>query len=257
MHRFYLPASECREATLQLSERDAKHALKVLRLREGERISVLDGEGHEYLCQIDSLEKNAVSARVLSRNTLPQLDYELVLLQAIVKGKSMDLIIQKATELGCTQIIPVLSERTVVQCDADEVKSKQEKWQTLAIEAMKQCGQAWLPRVQAPTGLDQALVVAQNGGPALTLLASLQPGAQHPRVHIDQHRADHQHAPKRIVACIGPEGDFTPAEINAIKGCGALPITLGSLILRSETAAIYTLSVLNYEMQAPATEPGS
>lgn len=251
MHRFYLPPDQCRESTIQLSERDAKHASKVLRLRVEDRFSVLDGAGHDLLCQTESMTKSAVCGRVLSRNKLPALPYEITLYQAVTKGKSMDLIVQKATELGCRTIVPVLSERTVVQCDDDEASGKQEKWQYLAIEAIKQCGQVWLPRVEKPLGLGSILSNQAPSAASLNLIASLQPGAVHPRLHIEQFRQEKGQAPNQISIWIGPEGDFTPAEVNAIKGAGALPITLGSLILRSDTAALYTLSVLNYELQAP------
>jgi len=252
MHRFYLPPDQCREPTIQLSERDAKHAIKVLRLRDQDRFSVLDGEGHELLCQTEQITKTAVSGRVLSLNKLPALPYELTLIQAVTKGKSMDLIVQKATELGCRTIIPVMSERTVVQCDDEEASAKQEKWQTVAVEAIKQCGQAWLPRVEKPVSLNAALPSQSPSAAPFSLIASLQPGAVHPRVPIEQYRQEHGQLPKQLSVWIGPEGDFTPAECNAIKGSGALPITLGSLILRSETAAIYALSVLNYELQSPS-----
>lgn len=249
MHRFYLPPHQCREAQVQLSERDGKHAVKVLRLREQDRFSVLDGEGRDLHCQVESIERSTVRGRVLSVNTVPELHYQLTLIQAVTKGKSMDLIIQKATELGCRTIVPILSERSVVQCDSEEALSKQEKWQTLAIEAVKQCGQAWLPKIEKPAALDAFLAQRPGNPDRLPLLASLQPGALHPRQHIDTFRSE-KGEPKLVDIWIGPEGDFTPAEINTIKGSGALPITLGPLILRSDTAALYTLSVLNYELQS-------
>ena len=251
MHRFYLPPDQCRDSEVLLSERDSKHAIKVLRLREQDRFSVLDGQGHELLCQVAQIDKNSVRGRVLSNNALAPLDYQLTLVQAVTKGKSMDLIIQKATELGCHTIVPVLSERSVVQCDSEETAAKQEKWQTLAIEAIKQCGQAWLPKVNAPVKLDAYLSTSQATEDSLSLIASLQPGAVHPRIHLDRFRAEKGTAPIKIIAWIGPEGDFTPAEVNAIRAQGAQAITLGPLILRSETAAIYTLSFLNYELQTP------
>ncbi|MCS1410500.1 MAG: Ribosomal RNA small subunit methyltransferase E [Verrucomicrobia subdivision 3 bacterium] len=251
MHRFFLPASRCRETTVELSERDTKHAAKVLRLKEKDRFSVLDGQGCELLCQVQKVHKQSVQGKVLSRNTLPALGYELSLVQAVTKGKSMDLIIQKATELGCRTIIPVISERTVTQCDESDSRSKQEKWQTIAVEAMKQCGQGWLPEILPPLSLRALFSGSSLPKDRLSLLASLQPAALHPRKHLEAYQTEHGHPPSQMTVWIGPEGDFTPAEINTIKGSGVLPITLGPLILRSETAAIYALSVLNYELQSP------
>ncbi len=249
MHRFYLPPNQCRDAQIQLSERDSKHAVKVLRLREQDRFSVLDGEGQDLHCQVESIDRHTVQGRVLSANKVPELNYHLTLIQAVTKAKSMDLIIQKATELGCRTIVPILSERSVVQCDEEDASSKQEKWQTLAIEAIKQCGQAWLPKIEKPTTLDAYLAGRAANPDCLPLVASLQPGAVHPRQHIECYRSE-KGEPSHVHVWIGPEGDFTPAEINTIKGSGALPITLGPLILRSDTAAVYTLSFLNYELQS-------
>ena len=249
MHRFYLPASECREDTLKLSPRDARHAVKVLRLRLNDRLSVLDGEGGELLCRAIDVEKSSVLLRVLTRNAHPPLPCEVTLVQAVTKGKSMDVIVQKATELGCRRLVPVFSERSVIQCVEADLIQKQEKWQTIAIEAMKQCGQAWLPEVLKPTTLAEFISGTIAPGDSLSLVASLQPDATHPQRHLANQRAGDAQDPKRISVWIGPEGDFTPAELNAIKNTGALPISLGPLILRSETAALYALSVVNYELQ--------
>src|SRR5438094_6290913 len=100
MHRFYLPPSECRDSTLTLSEHEAHHGLNVLRLRRGERVAVLDGAGHEYLCEIRELGHEAIQLAVTQKNFIPALPYQLTLLQAIPKGKIIESIIQKATELG-------------------------------------------------------------------------------------------------------------------------------------------------------------
>lgn len=141
MRRFFLPAHLCREETLQLSDPDAKHAGAVLRLREGDSVSVLDGQGRELLCRVQKMDKQSAQARVLARKDLPKLPYQLSLIQAVTKGKSMDVIIQKAAELGCGAIIPVFSERSVVRCDKAAAEGKRKKWETIAIESMKQCGQ--------------------------------------------------------------------------------------------------------------------
>lgn len=250
MRRFFLPAHLCRGETLQLSEPDAKHAVAVLRLREEDSIRVLDGQGRELLCRVQKIDKQTVQSRVLERKDLPKLPYQLSLIQAVTKGKSMDTIVQKATELGCLAIIPVFSERSVVRCDEASADNKREKWETIAIEAMKQCRQGWLPKILPPLPLrallsGNALPVGQ-----LSLLASLQPGALHPRKHLEDYLNKHGRFPRFVTVWIGPEGDFTPEEVNDIQAGGALPITFGPLILRSETAAICALSFLNYELQS-------
>ena len=109
MHRFYLPPSVCQNSSLTLSEREAHHALDVLRVRRGERVVVLDGAGHEFLCEVREIERRAATLAVLQKNPIAPLPYQLTLLQAITKGKTMDLIVEKATELGAHRIVPILS----------------------------------------------------------------------------------------------------------------------------------------------------
>jgi 16S rRNA (uracil1498-N3)-methyltransferase len=250
MHRFYLPPSACQDSTLTLSERDAHHAVEVLRLRRGERVVVLDGAGREFLCEVRAVERRAVTLAVTQQNPIPPLPYQVTLLQAVPKGKTMDLIVEKATELGAHRIVPILSERTVAQVPAEAAAAKLEKWQTTAIEAIKQCGSAWLPRVEAP--LTPAAFLARGERFDLQFIASLQPDGRHPREHFQNFVAERQALPKCLALWIGPEGDFTPAELNTIKAAGAMPITLGPLVLRSETAAIYALAVVSYELQGGA-----
>lgn len=250
MHRFYLPPDETQDATLTLTEGEAHHASEVLRLRPGERIVVLNGAGHEFLCEITEASRSKVKLAVLNKLSIPPLPYKLTLVQAIPKGKTMDLIVQKATELGADRIVPILSERTVAQVSDDSAAAKVEKWRATAIEAIKQCGSAWLPQIELP--VSPAAFIAKEEKSDLAFIATLRTNARHPRAYFATFRAEHQRSPKTVAVWVGPEGDFTPAEINAVSSGGALPITLGQLILRSETAAIYCLAVLNYELQSPS-----
>ena len=160
----------------------------------------------------------------------------------------MDLIVQKAAELGAHRIMPIVSERTVTQLAGEAAGNRTNKWEAAAVEAIKQCGSAWLPQVEPP--LSPQAFLARQEKFDLPLLASLQPASRHPRDYFQTFELEQGRLPRTVSVWVGPEGDFTPAEINAIKSSGALPITLGPLILRSETAAIYCLSVLNYELQA-------
>jgi 16S rRNA (uracil1498-N3)-methyltransferase len=162
----------------------------------------------------------------------------------------MDLILQKAAELGAARVVPMLSDRTVSQWDDSGATHKAAKWRTIVVEAAKQCGSPWLPRIDPLVSVP--VFLAKNEPFDLTLVASLQPGAQHPRHYFHQLRHDPRPMPKSVAVWVGPEGDFTPAELNLIRASGALPITLGPLVLRAETAAIYCLSVLNYETQTGA-----
>jgi len=230
-----------------LRDSDAHHAVDVLRVKLEERVIVLDGAGHEFLCQVRGLKNDAVRLAVLQKTDAASLPYRVTLLQGVPKGKTFEHILQKATELGTYRIVPLLSARAIPQIEEDATDKKIRKWQLIAIEAIKQCGSPWLPIIESPTAPENFL---NRGEPFdLALIASLQPGSPHPRKHFDHFRAEQQRQPGSIAIWIGPEGDFTPAEIHSIQGTGALPMTLGKVILRSDTAAVYSLSVVNYELQ--------
>jgi 16S rRNA (uracil1498-N3)-methyltransferase len=250
MHRFYLPPEQSRGNELILPEEEARHALQVLRLKVGERVIVLNGAGEELLCELTAAERKQARLAVRQRNKIPPLPHAITLVQAVTKGKTMDLIVQKATELGASRIVPILSDRAVPQIDETGAGDKLEKWSQVAIEAIKQCGAAWLPKVEAP--VRPAVFLGRGERFDLTLIATLESGARHPRAYFDSYAEERQATPRSVCVWVGPEGDFTPAEINQIRGSGAWPISLGPLVLRSETAAIYCLSVLGYELQARA-----
>jgi 16S rRNA (uracil1498-N3)-methyltransferase len=249
MHRFFLPPLECQRQPLILSATEAHHAVNVLRIRERERVVVLNGAGDEFLCEVQQADRRQVTLKILQKHAIPPLPYQVTLAQAVIKGKTMEWIVQKATELGMHRIIPILSERTVARVGADDASSKVERWEATAIEAIKQCGSAWLPRIEPP--LTPRALLARNEKFELPLIASLQGDARHPREHFHSFLAEHRRLPKSVCVWVGPEGDFTPSEVNAIRAGGALPVTLGQLVLRSDTAAIYCLSVINYELQSP------
>ena len=247
MHRFHLPPDQCHDSTLELTGDEAHHALRVLRIKIGERVTVLDGAGHEFICEVREATKRSVTLAVLHKNSSAPLPCQITLLQAVPKAKAMDYIVQKATELGAARVVPILSERTVVHLDGEDANDKAEKWQQIAIESIKQCGSPWLTRIEPPVTLKNYLARREKFD--LQLIASLQEDSRHPSELIQQFHGEHKSGPTTACVWIGPEGDFSPAEMNIIKTEGALPITLGRLVLRSDTAAIYSLSVLNYELQ--------
>jgi 16S rRNA (uracil1498-N3)-methyltransferase len=159
----------------------------------------------------------------------------------------MESIIQRATELGAARVIPLLSERVIAQFDQRDAAHKTSKWQLVAREAIKQCGAAWLPAVEPP--LTPAEFLERKENFELPLIASLESGSRSAREYFRAFLAERGRLPRTACVWIGPEGDFTSSEMESIKSHGALPITLGRLVLRTETAAIYCLSVLNHEFQ--------
>ena len=248
MHRFYLPPASTRGDSLRLDGREAHHALHVLRLKRGELVTVLDGVGNEFLCAVETSSRHAVTLSVSLKNFTPPLPCSITLLQAVPRGKIIESIIQKAVELGARRIVPLLTERVVTQLDAEDAAVKREKWQQVAIEAIKQCGAAWLPQIEAPMTTERYLARKEKFD--LSLVGSLQKERRHPRECLQAFQAKHGRLPQSIGVWIGPEGDFTPEELDAIQATGALPVSLGRLVLRVETAAIYCLSILNYELNS-------
>jgi 16S rRNA (uracil1498-N3)-methyltransferase len=249
MHRFYLPPEACRDSLLTLTDREAHHALHVLRMKPGERLAVLNGAGSEFHCDVHKLSRDSVSLTVVEKKFIPPLPYRITLVQAIPKAKIIEAIIQKATELGVHCVVPLLSERTALRLDDESGVVKRERWQMTAIEAIKQCGNPWLPKIETP--LTPGEFLARGEKFELPLVASLHRERHHPRQYFQAFHDEHERMPNVVCVWIGPEGDFTPEEISDIQAAGARPITLGPLVLRSETAAVYCLSILNYELQSP------
>ena len=232
---------------LVLSPDESHHLVNVNRARVGDTVVAFDGRGHEWIAELTGDRKNAATLKVRFKQQIKPLPYEITLGQALPKGPGMDAIVRKATEIGVAQIVPLESERTQVHLGADRSDRKIEKWQTAALEAAKQCGNAFVPGVQ-PVQNAAAFMEAARGYD-LKLIASLQPGAKSLKTVLAAFRAAQNRAPKKVLWLIGPEGDFTPAEMSTSQSTGFEPITLGPLVLRCETAAAYALSILSYELQ--------
>jgi 16S rRNA (uracil1498-N3)-methyltransferase len=248
MHRFYVMPENWNADPPVLREAELHHARDVLRLEPGERVVVFNGRGHEIMAEITKVTRKEIQMRKLHETRVPPLRCEIMLAQAIPKGKNMDLIVQKAVELGAAKIAPIISDRTIVHLQDKEAVQKQAKWQQVAVEAAKQCGQNWLPTVQIPRKLSDffdGIAPLQ-----IRLIGSLQSDAVHLKTVLAEYESEHESRPTSVLMCIGPEGDFTPAELNLARSHGCRPITLGPIILRVETAAIYCLSVLSYELLA-------
>lgn len=246
MPRFYIDPESWDESNLRLEGDEFHHCVNVLRLQSGDPVVIFDGLGMEIQTSIKDISKKVAYLDLNNQERIisPTRKTKIALAQAIPKGKNMDLIIEKGTELGVNHIYPFISERTIIRLNQSDSIKKQEKWQRVAIEACKQSGQNWLPKVEQPQKL-LSMIDSLIHEFDLVLIASLQPAAKHLKQILLNRTTKH---PESILILIGPEGDFTLSETAKAIGAGAESMTLGPITLRTETAAIYSLSVVAHEL---------
>lgn len=235
MPRFYLPPADWTE-TPYLDGDEAKHLAQVLRIQSGETITVFDGLGNFAEARVLSVSKQRVELMLELAECKPTPLPEIILAQAIPKGKNMDWIVQKAVELGVSKIQPLVSRNTMVS-PGDE---KAEKWRRTALEACKQCAQFTIPVIDDPASFDAWLKAADPS--ELRVIASLAENPQNFRETLAAHPEI-----QSITILVGPEGDFTPQESEAALAAGFIPVTLGDLVLRVETATLFCLSAIRFQ----------
>lgn len=241
MRCFIDPADWNREI-VELSAEESRHAARVLRVREGSVVKLVNGCGGVGKASVVSADKRRVTLRIVERQTIAAPCPRIDLIQAVVREQKMDWIIQKATELGVSEILPVRTTNSIVQLGEERASAKTDRWSRIALEAIKQSGNPWLPVIEAPCRLDEYLARREAGVPLL--VGALGVGARALREVLRELVGKR---PARVAVLIGPEGDFAPAEMEAILGRGGLPVGFGPTVLRAETAAVFALSALRYE----------
>jgi len=231
MHRLYVPPAQLAGAPrVKLTADQSRHLLTVLRLPPGAAIEVFDGAGGRFQAVLAGQELE-IGARLAAdgRKT------DVVLVQALAKGEKMDLIVQKATELGVARIVPLSAARAVVRLDSDRGRSRAGRWRRIAEEASRQCGRADVPRIDEPAGWDAAFSLAREEDRRALLLdpeeRQLRLGAAARGV-------------SRLLLAVGPEGGFSDSEKTGAAQAGFVPAGLGPLVLRSETAGLAALAVV-------------
>ncbi len=247
--RAYAPGTSPVATQLTLSPEESHHLVTVNRCAAGDPVTAFDGAGHEWLCVCTEPSKNHTSLEVRTHRIAAPRPCELTLAQALPKGAVMDEIVRQATELGAARLMPLLSARSQVQLDAERAEKKTAKWRTASIEAAKQCGNPWLPEISPPLSL-AAFLADHASTHDLLLVASLQTGAIPLRQAVTQARAKLGRQPRRVAWLVGPEGDFAPEEYAALAAKGAVPVTLGALVLRCDTAAVVALGSLLHEISS-------
>jgi 16S rRNA (uracil1498-N3)-methyltransferase len=218
-----------------LPEHAATHLARVLRLREGDPCVLFNGDGHDYAARLVSIGKRELRAEVLSMQAVDnESPLRIVLLQGIARGEKMDLILQKATELGVAAIVPVSGERTEVRLDAERAQKRLAHWYSVVRSACEQSGRARVPALSAPGSLDAAAITLEGDG--LRLLLDPQ----------GEHRLENLAAPANdtVWIAIGPEGGWSPRDREVLHAAGFSGLRLGPRVLRTETAGLAAIAAL-------------
>ena len=242
MHHFFIEPSQIQDGVICVEGADVNHIKNVLRMKPGGQVMFGDGTGVQSLCALESTEP--VRFRILDFfKEGRELPSRICLFQGIPKGDKMDLVIQKATELGASDIYPVSTSRTVVKLDAKKAEKKVARWQGIAEASAKQCGRSKIPFVHEVTTFPHALITAGE----LDVLLIPYERAEGME---DTRRAVEEIRPGQSVGIfIGPEGGFEETEVGQAVSKGASPVTLGKRILRTETAGLVILSILLYHLE--------
>ncbi len=237
MQRFFVNTRDIDQNEIVLSGNNAKHISFSLRMAPGEVIAVCDGQGNDCICEIERITSDSVYARVTERRrNEAEPPYRATLYQAPAKGEKMDYIIQKAVEFGVYRIVPFESSRCIAKLREGAADKKVSRWQRIAEEAAKQCGRGLIPRVAEPVSFKQAIEMAKDEGVCFMCYES-----EEQRSIGEIERAE------QYSFFIGPEGGFSPAEVDLAENAGVIPVSLGRRILRCESASGFVLACLSYK----------
>ena len=245
LHLFADP-SDVQDELLTITGPEVNHIRNVMRLKPGEEISVsIGGDGKEYRYGIESYTEDSVLCRLrFVKDKEVELPVKVLLFQGLPKADKMDLIVQKAVELGAAEIIPVSMERCVVKLDAGKAAKKTARWQTIAVSAASQSRRSIIPRVLAPMSMREAVEYAKEQTEVRVIPYELQEDDGSVKQYLESLKEG-----QSVSIFIGPEGGFTPAEVELAKEAGIRPISLGRRILRTETAGLAILSWLIYILE--------
>lgn len=239
MSRFYVPREYISAGRVTIKGDELHHARDVMRIAAGDDIAVFDGSGKEYHGTVEEVGRREMSVKIVRTVEVEEPGCFLTLVQALPKSDKMDLIVEKATELGAGRIIPVITERTVVR-PGNSGGNKLGRWRKIAVVASKQSGRIKVPDIDGIFDLSRA--IESVSGDEIKIIPCLYEGAEQIKKVVGGRKA------RSAAALIGPEGDFTPEEVKTAKKAGFIPVSLGREVLRSETAAISVISVLSYEL---------
>lgn len=242
MSRFYVPKESVKGDSIHISGKEAHHILDVMRLKLSDEVMVFDGTGKEYLGRVKEVGRKSLSLKVIKvRDAGPEKKYSVTLIQAIPKKEKMDYIVEKATELGVDRVMPVTTARTIPDWNESKKAGIVGRWQKISLEAAKQCGRTSLAQIKPILPLKEVLKSIE--GYNLKLIAALSDKAVKLKEILKSCRAGN------IAIAIGPEGDFTEEEISEAEKKGFKTVNLGPRVLKSDTAGVAFIAMINYEYQ--------
>jgi 16S rRNA (uracil1498-N3)-methyltransferase len=232
LRRFYAPSENFKNETVTLDFEQTRHLRDVLRLRQAEKVQVFDGEGSEFSCEIETIEKKVTLLKIVEAvsPTAPESGLDLTLAVALLKGEKFDLVVQKAVELGVTKLVPLNTKRADVKFASPEKKS--ERWRKIIVDATKQCGRAKLMKIIDPLDFEKFMKIADG----TRILFAERGGENFSSIEIN----------KKIIAVVGSEGGWEESEIEAARINNFQIVTLNGRILRAETAAFSIAAILQH-----------
>jgi 16S rRNA (uracil1498-N3)-methyltransferase len=244
MRCFHVPKEQISDNQIRFFSTELHHLMNVVRLQNGDVITVLDGVGGVYDVLLVSVSTHLAIGEIRSWKQVELPKIEVTLIQGISKSDSMDMIIQKATELGVYKIIPALCQRTVPNFTTEKSQKRVIRWNQIAIEASKQSRRPFFPKIHDIIKFNDSLNVSQADLKLIFTVPSIDSVCSQKLKDILRQRTD----AKKIQIIVGPEGDFTDDEINYALSVDAIPVSFGSNILRTETASIAGLTIVLYEL---------
>jgi len=235
-NRFFIKKESQAASSVLLKGEEHHHLSRVARIKPGEKVTLFDRQGSDYLARVEEVRKNSTRLFILEKRKIKNKRIHITLAQALIKAKNLELVLQKATELGMSDFIPIITSRSIIKI-GDKAEKKMQRWRRIVLESAKQCGRSVVPKIHIPLDLniffeqraeDKKIFFCGRGGNYLrNILVNLKP-------------------PTSVVLLIGPEGGWTESEEQDIVGHGFEAISLGPLILRSETAAIASLAMVSH-----------
>ena len=243
MPRFFIDKNLISDGVATLTGDDAHHISRSLRMKQGEELTLCDGDGCDYLCRIDSIsDKSVVCSVEKCVPSAAEAPYKATVYQALVKGDRFDTVIQKSVECGAVRIVPLITKRCTVKLERSDYAKKCSRWQKIAEEAAKQCGRGIIPKVEEPVSFKEMLSNLTESDLPLFCY-------ENATYSIKDAVGKVTGVPENVAIVIGPEGGFEAEEAEAVLDSGAIPVSLGTRILRTESAAPFVLACLSFAFE--------